>query len=96
MLHAVEPIPSAAFISGRMANREALDRLFADPGAATEHMQRAVREALREHKLLGHSIIVWQDGRVVELPPEEIPVDVSLTSTGRQAKAPAPEVEAVQ
>ena len=79
-----------------MANREALDRLFADPGAATEHMQRAVREALREHKLLGHSIIVWQDGRVVELPPEEIPVDVTPPAPVPAAEPAARELEAVR
>jgi hypothetical protein len=63
--------------SWRMANREALDRLFADPAIGAEIGNRGIQQALREHKLLGHSIIVWQDGRVVELPPEEIPVDVT-------------------
>ena len=38
-------------------------------------MQRAVRQALWEHKQLGHHIIVWRDGKIVRLPPEEIPVD---------------------
>ena len=37
-------------------------------------MKRAVREALIEHKKLGFSIVVWQDGRVVEIPPDQIPV----------------------
>ena len=80
-----------------MANREALDRLFADPDAATEHVQRAIREALREHKLLGHSIIVWQDGAVVELPPEEIPVDVTPPpAAARRTETTTAELEAVR
>jgi hypothetical protein len=31
-----------------------------------------VRDALREHALLGRSVAVWRDGRVVELTPAEI------------------------
>jgi hypothetical protein len=42
----------------------ALDRLRA--------VQRGVREALREHALLGHSVSVWRDGRIVRLSPAEI------------------------
>lgn len=38
-------------------------------------MQRAVQRALWEHKQLGHSIVVWRDGAVVTVPPEEIPVE---------------------
>ena len=37
-------------------------------------LQRAVRRALREHKLAGNPVAVWRDGRVVWIPPEEIPV----------------------
>jgi hypothetical protein len=38
-------------------------------------MQRGVRQALWEHKQLGHHIIVWRDGKIVRLPPEEINVE---------------------
>jgi hypothetical protein len=33
---------------------------------------RAVRKALREHALLGRSVSVWRDGRIVRLSPAEI------------------------
>lgn len=33
----------------------------------------AVREALVVHKRLGHPIAAWRDGKVVWIPPEEIP-----------------------
>jgi hypothetical protein len=36
-------------------------------------MNRSIRQALRRHKLLGESIAVSRDGKVVILPPEEIP-----------------------
>lgn len=37
----------------------------------------AVRNALREHKRLGQSVVVWQDGKVVTLAPDDIPVDLT-------------------
>ena len=37
-------------------------------------LQRAVREALLRHKKLGNSIAVWEDGKVVIIPPEDIQV----------------------
>jgi hypothetical protein len=36
--------------------------------------QKAVRAALREHKLMGNSIAVWRNGRVVLLQPEQIDI----------------------
>jgi hypothetical protein len=35
-------------------------------------LQAAVQEALAVHKKLGHRIVVWKDGKVVIIPPEEI------------------------
>jgi hypothetical protein len=32
-----------------------------------------VQAALAEHKRLQQSVIVWKDGKVVEVPPDEIP-----------------------
>lgn len=36
--------------------------------------QRAVRDAMRVHKALGQSVVVWKDGKVVEIPATEIDV----------------------
>ena len=36
-------------------------------------MNKSIHQALRRHKLLGESIAVSQDGKVVILSPEEIP-----------------------
>ena len=41
----------------------------------TAAARESVREALTFHKKLGNSIVVWRDGRVVIVPPEEIVVD---------------------
>jgi hypothetical protein len=34
--------------------------------------------ALAEHKKAGRSIVVWKEGKVVKIPPEEIQYDESL------------------
>ncbi len=36
-------------------------------------LKLAVREALLRHKRDGHPVAIWRDGRVVWIPPEEIP-----------------------
>ena len=38
-------------------------------------LQKSVREAQLLHKQTGHPIVVWKDGKVVEIPPEEIVID---------------------
>jgi hypothetical protein len=35
-------------------------------------INEAVTEALRRHKERGESIVIWRDGRIVTLKPEEI------------------------
>jgi hypothetical protein len=53
--------------------RQDLRELFNTPGLVDSAMQRAAREAVRRHKLLGESIAVSRDGKVVILSPDEIP-----------------------
>jgi hypothetical protein len=36
-------------------------------------VKEAIALALAKHKRLGESIAVWKDGKVVVVPPEEIP-----------------------
>ena len=43
-------------------------------------MKQAVREALIRHKQAGNPVATWRDGRVVWIPPEEIPVEESVPS----------------
>ena len=35
---------------------------------------RAGREALARRKVLGIPVVIWRDGKVIEVPPEEIEV----------------------
>ena len=39
-----------------------------------EGVEAAIATALERHKKLGESIVVWKDGKIVVLRPEQIPV----------------------
>lgn len=43
-------------------------------------MRKVIAEEIVKRKRLGLSIIVWRDGKVVEVPPEEIPEDGGLAA----------------
>jgi hypothetical protein len=45
--------------------------------------QRTVRAAPLRHEALGESIVIWGDGRVVEVPPDQI--DAELERAEREA-----------
>jgi hypothetical protein len=53
--------------------RPSIEKLLADHEAVDAAMAEAVREAIVRHERLRQSIVVWRDGKVVEIPPEEIP-----------------------
>jgi hypothetical protein len=55
------------------AEIERLRRIF-DPEDIVAAVNRAVTEAVRRHKERGESIVIWRDGKVVVVPPEEIDV----------------------
>ena len=38
-------------------------------------VRRAVREAVRQHALLGRSVVGWRDGQIVWYTPEQILAD---------------------
>jgi len=58
-----------------MNERPDAKALFADGREIDAALARAVRKALLEHKRAGNPIAVWQDDRVVWIPPEEIDVE---------------------
>ena len=48
---------------------------FENDDEVDKSLGNAVRDALREHKRKGQSVVVWQDGNIVTLAPEDIPVE---------------------
>ena len=72
--------------NGKTAGNESrpdIDALFRHGVEIDRAMLRASRNAMRMHKLLGHSIPVWSNGRVVWIPPDEIQVEESGPSENR-------------
>ena len=60
-------------------------KLWEDGRAIDRALREAVREALLRHKKLGESIVIWKDGKVVWVPPEEIEVeDLEADDQGSQ------------
>jgi predicted ABC-type ATPase len=45
---------------------------FMPESVSMESVPKAVADALQKHKRNGQSIVVWRDGRIVEIPPELI------------------------
>jgi hypothetical protein len=60
-------------MKSRIVNKEELKDVPLDVRAEMA-LKEAVAEAIAEHKRMGRSIAVWQDGKVVTIPPEEIVV----------------------
>ncbi len=62
----------------RMINRNDLPdtkigQKFANNDAVTDAVSRGIGKAMREHKLMGRSVVGYRGGKVVHFPPEEIP-----------------------
>lgn len=54
--------------------RRDIAAIFRTPGLVAAAMNKAARDAVRRHKLLGESIAVSRDGKVVIVPADEIVV----------------------
>lgn len=55
------------------SRRKTLDELMREGTTLDLALREGVRRALVRHKKLGESIAVWREGKVVLLPPDEIP-----------------------
>jgi len=41
---------------------------------AEEALKKAVADAIADHKRSGDSIVIWQDGKVVKIPADQIEI----------------------
>lgn len=55
-------------------HKDRIAEAFANPERITHALAQGVRDALLKHKQAGNPIVVWRDGKIVWLKPEEIPV----------------------
>jgi len=54
--------------------RDKIEEALADRERITQALAEGVREALKKHKQAGNPVVVWRDGKMVWLKPEEIQV----------------------
>ena len=55
-------------------HKDRIAEAFANPERITYALEQGVRDALVKHKQTGNPVVVWRDGKIVWLKPEEIPV----------------------
>lgn len=55
-------------------SEKSIDEIFKEGSLIDKALRKAVQEALARHKQAGNPIVVWRDGKIVWLKPEEIPV----------------------
>jgi len=55
-------------------HKDKISEAFSNPDIITKALAQGVKEALIQHKRSGNPIVVWRDGKVVWLKPEEIPI----------------------
>jgi hypothetical protein len=53
-------------------HKDKITEAFADPEKITKALAKGVRDALIKHKQAGNPIVVWRDGKIVLIKPEEI------------------------
>ncbi len=51
---------------------KSINEIFAEGTLIDKALKQAVREAILQHKRAGNPIVVWRDGKMVWLKPEEI------------------------
>ena len=54
--------------------RDKIEETLADREKITAALAIGVRDALKKHKQAGNPVVVWHDGKIVWLKPEDIQV----------------------
>ena len=57
-------------------SEKSIDEIFKEGSLIDKALKKAVQEALVRHKQAGNPIVVWRDGKIIWLKPEEIPVHI--------------------
>ncbi len=72
-----------------MQKLDRIDRAFAAGKPIDDALTRGIRREMAIQKRLGHSVISWENGRIVEIPADQIPVDIEESDNPK----PYPESE---
>lgn len=60
-------------MASRREPRPDLIEVLKDGREIDAALERAGRDAIRRHKRGGVPLVIWKDGQVVHVPPEELP-----------------------
>ena len=55
--------------------KDKISEIFEDKEKITKALQKAVKDALLQHKRAGNPIVSWKNGKIVWIQPEDIPVE---------------------
>ena len=58
------------------SEKKDIGQIFRDGTAIEEALERAYRKAVRQHKQNGVPMVFWENGKIVEVPADQLP-DVS-------------------
>lgn len=61
--------------SGDVMVRESREAFDSDEAAIDEALRRAWGRAVRRHRRLGFGLLVWEDGRIVDLDPWQVEIE---------------------
>ncbi|MDB5320170.1 MAG: hypothetical protein JWN40_1801 [Phycisphaerales bacterium] len=54
--------------------QKSIRELFEEGTPIDDALARGVADAIRRHKKLGNSIVIWRDGQIVHVPADQIQV----------------------
>lgn len=50
-----------------------MESILTDDSAMDQAFRQARREAIRQHRMANLPMVVWQDGAIVWIPPDQLP-----------------------
>lgn len=55
-------------------SKKNIDEIFSNGKEIDEALQKGVKVALLQHKRAGNPVVSWDEGKIVWIQPEDIPV----------------------
>jgi hypothetical protein len=71
------------------AKKKTINDIFAEGTLIDSALKMAGEKALLQHKKLGNPVALWHEGKVVWIPPEEIPLPENTPNYRRVGILPA-------
>lgn len=59
-----------------------IGKIFAEGTPIDDAMRRGVREAMRQHRLAGVPMVIWRDGKVMQVPAEQLEKELAEFESG--------------